>query len=103
MYYVIIHIFDEKYLEDIVLSLTSSSIHNALIMNGEVITSYLEAGHISLFADMVMGEGGRKYSKVIAFMVEKDEQLIELRKWLKEAEINEEQMDMIVIKGSKGF
>ncbi len=103
MYYVIIHIFDEKYLEDIVLSLTSSSIHNALIMNGEVITSYLEAGHISLFTDMVMGEGTRKYSKIIACMVENEKSLNELKKWLKEAEIDEECINMIVMKGEKGL
>ncbi len=101
MFYVIIHIYDDKYLEDIVLALTSSGIHDAVIVSGEMLTSYLKNAHVSLFTDMVLGYNPRKYSKIVSFIAKEKTQIESLKIWIKEAEVDENEIDIIVLEGKE--
>ncbi|HDS09595.1 MAG TPA: hypothetical protein ENN73_05145 [Firmicutes bacterium] len=87
MYFLIIQLKEEKYLEDILLGMTDIGVHNAIIQNAVDMSSTM-AFDIPIFAGFREEFGKRKaYSKVIWALVENEDAPEKLIKTLEETDI----------------
>ncbi len=88
MFYFIIQLFKEEYLDDIMLALTTAGIDNGTIVDGVNMDNVMNQ-HMPIFAGLIPGENQRSiYCKVITSVISDKERIDVLLQTLNDADID---------------
>lgn len=88
MYYLIIQIFKQEYLDDIMLALTSADIDNGTIVDGINSDNILNQ-HIPIFTGLIPNEGTSSvYCKIVNSVIDSLEKVDVLLDIFRDADIN---------------
>ncbi len=88
MYYFIIQLYKEEYLDDIMLALTTAGIDNGTVVDGVNMDNIMNQ-HMPIFAGLIPGDDQRsRYCKVISSVVKKRDRIDAVLGTLRDADID---------------